>query len=291
MPFVPQGSNSDGSDTNRVRVPRHSDNNYFSFYFAQPPGSGGWTLYHVIDEKGKATFDEHGDPIIEWLPNLRRQKMQPGVHGIKGVKEGAALDLQPRLDRLRNQGWRLIPRGIPCVGFGVPLPKGYIVRYDAAGAKDRQLYSDAWTRPVITGTGKDASVRWESDQRGWLLFLRSLVEFGVVPLPDENVMRERIDVMNLRTTRHNDRMHIESVKSRVDLTTRIVNVANDIIDDVASGKTHHSLVGAKDYIRLPGSLNVAGMKRKYLVTAGVEAAPVFVDDENATDNETGDDDE
>ena len=136
-----------------------------------------------------------------WLPELAMFRLEPGVQGVRTLRKGeSAIDaFKGAADALeRDEGWVIIPSNRPIPGDftsdGVPL-KTYVVDrpcYHRASGLEGTTHVEFYARRVPTRRTSDP-VKWEHEsmrakKNRWIL---SLIQQGVIPVPDEWCIRDR----------------------------------------------------------------------------------------------------
>ena len=133
------------------------------------------------------------------LPILDRMKIKPGVNGVDHRGDYGLSMLQRQ-----REGWTVIPwDAVACHANGREYPE-YIATYEGKNGPIHQLI---WSTP--NQLNSTAAATWATDSVGYRRFLGDLVDNGIIPPPDPNLLTHLIE----RAQAEIDRMTPRAVNS------------------------------------------------------------------------------
>jgi len=158
----------------------------------------------------------------KWLPMLKTIPLIPGVNGCRNGANGH----QPVIVELRNNRWVPLDEDMsikvtdPDTGDIVD-DEGYMEEWEG---KKGPHFSDAWCNPMLVGSGKAASVDWNTgfDHAGYNAWRAWLIEEGHIKPPSPAVLARLTKIQEKRANRrihesHDGNPHIQAqVKAGLD---------------------------------------------------------------------------
>jgi len=116
------------------------------------------------------------------LPCLGKLVIEPGINGVDA--RGGHTIAKAEADR---RGWTIIPWEV--------IPDGYVRAYDVRGGV---AHMTRWERPKAIGNR--AIIK--TDEKGYHAFLQHLLDEGIVPPPDPDIVDAMSDVQRSRISRN-----------------------------------------------------------------------------------------
>ncbi len=135
-----------------------------------------------------------------WLPRLKRLRLTPGVNGVRQGRRGGAPDATLAIAQLQRRGWIIIPE---------EYDGGYVDEYPGHRGKVHVLKFET---PVHVG----AKTVLRCDEDAWRRWRLKLVEDGIVPPPQQEVLEAIMDRQRNRISRHERNVHIPAIAAKVE---------------------------------------------------------------------------
>ena len=201
-------------------------------------------IFVLFVSPDSASVQTEGLESPTWLPELRTQRLAPGVLGAETADKGASpySAIEPALVQMEARGLRVIEPGleIPAEVTGTSAIKGYIVPHDCyhrlSGARGK-CYRAFYERPV-TRRRSNEPPRWVTDHAAKNRFALWLIEQGHVDAPDETI---RLDVTREAEAWAEQQGVIEDPSKRADQVTKkaahLKSIQEAVIPTVAAAAT------------------------------------------------------
>lgn len=135
-----------------------------------------------------------------WLPRLKRLIFAAGSNGIRQGRRGGGPDPSLAIASHTERGWRFIPED---------YDGGYVDRYECTGGI---RYMTKFESPK--NLGNRTVIR--GDDAKWNLFRLSLVENGVIPAPEPEILEDLMDRQRNRISRSQKHIHIPAVADKLE---------------------------------------------------------------------------
>lgn len=146
--------------------------------------------------------DEDGLPTPgEWLPRVKRLKLDPGANMCKVGSWGAYRT------KLEGEGYTFIPDDVEVCFFEdgeLQYDDGYLFSVRCRKKKRTgKVYIDPWDHPSILGLGESATIDWrtERDKKGFDEWRRKLLRDGVLKPPTRGVITKILAIQSRRASR------------------------------------------------------------------------------------------
>lgn len=171
--------------------------------------------------RGQYHFLKDGDGGGEWLPRVKKLKLDPGANGVTGSYR------HPNFTRftawLAEIGYEIImPDVSVCWHEDGKLVEGdnYLYSLECRNPKngiEGKVYTDVWDNPVPVGTGRKATVDWSThrDNAGFNAWCRMLMDDGRIQRPTQAQVSAPMQLQRRRAQRHAPKAASDSYHAQV----------------------------------------------------------------------------
>lgn len=139
---------------------------------------------------------KHKDKFV-WVPQFSQLSETPGVNGVEDTPQGP--DSRMSRIKLMEGGYTFIERG-----------EGYLTRYPTTDGA--YYYCNRFCTPKIIGD----EVFWNMDLEGWNEWRLSLLERGIVAMPEPEIIQGKQYAIDRRIDRRIKMQHIPEVKTEIE---------------------------------------------------------------------------
>lgn len=169
------------------------------------PNTPYWLMHHPETCWEFVQHDKHW----KFLPSFRRLWELAGCNGVRMLPRGGSDSQLARISMMDN-------------GFQVlDMEMGYQQRFKTIGGG--YYYTDIWSTPKSLGR----KVVWKFDQKCFDDWRQALLDDGIIPMVDEDVLTMLIDAKKKRVERNAMRTHIPAIKKNYDEDNRILSLMRE----------------------------------------------------------------
>lgn len=153
-----------------------------------------------------------------WVPRLKKLPITPGSNGVRQGRAGGSPDASLAIANQTSRGWRFIPED---------YDGGFVDRYEATGGVVYLLKFES-----IKTIGNRSVVR--CDDAAYNAWRLGLVENGVIPAPEPEVLEDLMDRQRSRISRHQKHIHIPAVAAKLEAETAKLDTMEALSDEAAA---------------------------------------------------------
>ena len=159
------------------------------------PNTPYWLMHH---QETCWEFVQH-DKHWKFLPSFRRLFELPGCNGVKMLPRGGGADSAMARITMMDNGFQILDMDL-----------GYQQRFKTKSGG--YFYIDIWSTPRVIGK----RTLWKFDKKEYNDWRQSLLDDGVISLPDIDILGLIIDAKSQRVDRNAMRTHIPAIKENYD---------------------------------------------------------------------------
>lgn len=155
-----------------------------------------WLMHHPMTCWECVEIDDE----YRWLPTFRHLKDLPGCNAVRMVKNGRGADSTMARVQMMDNGFEILD-----------LEFGYQQRFPSRYGG--HIYKEIWSNPKVIGN----RVIWNFDHKAFDIWRKQLMDDGVLPPPDVDVLDVFIERQERRIERNAQRGHIPHVQKQLAL--------------------------------------------------------------------------
>ena len=152
----------------------------------------------------------------EFLPVFATLVEMAGVNGVRETKRGP--DSSHARVAMQDKGYIILDRDL-----------GYLTRWKTTSGG--WYYESIFASPKILGN----RVIWKTDYKAYNDFRRGLLEKGIIPTPDPDVLEMMVEELQQRASRHTTDQHIPVMKEKREAIEAKIEAMKAAISQLTEG--------------------------------------------------------
>ena len=163
----------------------------------EKPNHPFWLMHHPMSCWELVEID---DDVFRWLPTFRHLRELPGCNAVRMVQNGRGADSTMARVQMMDNGFEILD-----------LEFGYQQRFQSRYGG--WIYKEIWASPKVIGN----RVVWNFDHKAFDQWRIQLLNDGVLPQPDVDVLDVFIERQERRIERNAQRGHIPHVQKQIEI--------------------------------------------------------------------------